>query len=458
MKNIGSQIQKYKEELLEDVIRLVNIKSCREEAKEGMPFGEGPAKALEFCLNLAENMGFKVKNVGGRAGHIEYGEGEKLVGVLAHCDVVPAGDGWTKDPFCAERVGNRIYGRGTMDDKGPAISAIYCLKALKDLNIKPNKRIRVIIGASEEQGMEDMEYYFAHEEMPDLAFSPDSEYPICNCEKGILHIEFKTPKNDGSVLSFKSGTAANIVPVQAKAQININDKNAVEKAAADFKDKKCRFEFADDGSNLAISCFGKAAHASTPEEGINAAGEAVILLCRTLGDKAGTLINFLNEKVAEDIYGERLGIKYRDKQSGGLTLNLGIVDIDETSSKAVIDIRYPVTADGGDIFAKIKDTAEKYGVTANLLSDSKPLYVKEDSELITKLKSAYKTVTGEEAALYSTGGGTYARELKNGVAFGAGMKPLSYYNIHGADEFLEIDDFMKHCEICLQAIYELSCD
>jgi succinyl-diaminopimelate desuccinylase len=150
MKNISGEIRSYKDEILEDIVGIVRIPSVRGAASDGKPFGEGPAKALDYCLKLAENMGLKVKNVDGYAGHVEYGDGEGLVGILAHCDVVPAGEGWSKPPFVGEVENGRIYGRGTMDDKGPAISAIYCLKALKDLKIVPKRRIRVIIGASEE--------------------------------------------------------------------------------------------------------------------------------------------------------------------------------------------------------------------------------------------------------------------------------------------------------------------
>lgn len=456
MKRICEQMQKYKDELLEDIISIINIPSYRQEHKDGMPYGEGSAKALNYCLKLAGEMGFKVKNVGNYAGHVEYGDGEELVGVLVHCDVVPAGDGWNKKPYSGIIQNGRIYGRGTMDDKGPAISAIYCLKALKDLKIKPNRRIRVIIGASEEQGTDDLEHYFASEEMPDIAFSPDGEYPICNCEKGIMHIRFETGKNDGSLIGFESGEAENIVPVAAKASVSAAFKEKIEQAAKS-DNGQCKFEIKLAGDRVNIICTGKSAHASTPEEGINAADGLVNLLYSSLGSDAGTLIEFLSKTVSGDIYGERQKIAYSDNQSGRLTVNLGIVDIGNEAAKATIDIRYPVTASGNAIFDTLEKAAAEAGVKAVLLSDNKPLYVKEDSELVKKLSSAYYTATGEEAKLYASGGGTYARELKNGVAFGAGIKPLSYYNIHGADEFLDISDFMKHCEICLQAIYELSC-
>jgi succinyl-diaminopimelate desuccinylase len=458
LKNISSEIRSYKDEILEDVVRVVRIPSVREAALDGMPFGKGPAKALGYCLNLAKSMGLKVKNVDGYAGHIEYGEGEGLIGILAHCDVVPAGEGWTRPPFGGEVENDRIYGRGTMDDKGPAIAAIYCLKALSDLKIVPKRRIRVIIGASEECGMEDMEYYFAHEEMPDLAFSPDSEYPICNREKGILHIGFECAHDAKQILDFMSGNAANIVPVTAEATINKQDGKAFEDAAAALENDKWKYTVMDGKNGAALRCYGKSAHASVPEDGANAAAGLVKLLAHVYKKDAGALITFISEAIGLDYDGEKMGVACKDEPSGSLTLNLGVMNMDKNQDTAIIDIRYPVTFDGKSIYEKAAKKAALYGVSANLISDSAPLYVKEDSDLIAKLKHAYEIATGEEANLYSTGGGTYARVLKNrGVAFGAGTKPLAYYNIHGADEFLEIDDFMKHCEICLQAIYEIGC-
>lgn len=458
MKNISDKILNYKDEILEDVINLVRIQSVREEPCEGKPFGEDPAKALDYCINLAKNMGFKVKNVDGYAAHIEYGKGEGLVGVLSHCDVVPAGEGWTYPPFSGEIVGNRIYGRGTSDDKNAVISAIYCLKALKDLKIIPKRRIRVIIGASEECGSEDMKYYFSHEEMPDYAFTPDSEYPICNREKGILHIGFECAHDGKSIISCGSGSAPNIVPVSAEANVKMSA-GELEKAASSLEEEGARFAVTKSNGSSIVRCFGKSAHASTPEDGVNAASWLVKLLHKSLGKDAGSIIRFLDEAVGLKYDGAQMGVAMSDKESGPLTLNLGILNFDKDKDSAVIDIRYPVTKNGSEILEIIKKKAEEYDVNMNVLSNAEPLYVKEDSTLVSKLKHAYETVTGQEGKTYSTGGGTYAKELANhGVAFGAGIKPLSYNNIHGADEFLEIDDFMKHCQICLQAIYELACE
>lgn len=459
MVNVSKKIRNYKDEILEDIVNIVEIPSVRGEAKNGKPFGEQSAKALQFCLDLADSMGFTTKNVGNFAGHIEYGDGDEIFGVLAHCDIVAAGDGWNTDPFKATFDNGRLYGRGTMDDKGPAIAAIYCLKALKDLGIKPKRRIRIIIGASEECGMEDLENYFKTEPMPDFAFSPDGEYPICNREKGIMHISIKAPHTSEAIKSVKSGNAANIVPMLADAVVTsaVSDE-LFDRASADAKEDNLNFTIKKAHCGKKIQCEGIAAHASTPEEGVNAASGLIRLFTGMFGEDAGKMTAFLDKTIGYECDGASMGVKCSDKESGPLTLNLGVLDFDDENDSAVIDIRYPVTCKGSEIFDTINKKAESFGIEATLISDSKPLFVDENNLLITKLSHAYKTVTGEQAELYSSGGGTYARELSCGVAFGPGTKTLSFYNIHGANEFLDVEEFMKHCEICLQAMYELGCE
>jgi succinyl-diaminopimelate desuccinylase len=460
--SLSSKIIRYKDEMLEDVIKLVQIESFRENACVGMPFGEGPAKALEFCLELGKSFGFDTKNIDNYAGHIEYGEGEELLGILAHVDVVPPGEGWTMPPFGGEIKDGRIYGRGTMDNKSAIIAAIYCLKVLRDLEIKPKMKIRVIIGAAEETGMEDMGYYFRKEQLPDYAFTPDSEYPICNREKGILRIRV-SKKNDSfedkRLISFMSGRASNMVPDTAQAFINCTDNEISKIRLLTEQYKNITFDISlTETNSVSIRCFGKAAHASEPEQGQNSASYLIEVLSKSFGHNTlGNFFEFINNAICLELDGYSMGIACEDEQSGKLTLNLGIVNIDHQSSNATIDIRYPVTVNSENIIKQITLKAQECGLKTTLIDDIPPLFVPEDSILIKKLSHAFETVTGQKAELFSTGGGTYARALKNrGVAFGAGFKPLSYYNIHAANEFLVIDEFMEHCEICLQAIYEIS--
>ena len=419
----GQKILDYKEDILKDLDELIKIESVSSQGSEM------PAKALEWILQKAENMGFSTKNINGIAGHAEYGYGDEIAAVLTHVDVVPAGDGWSVEPFALTEKNGRLYGRGVVDDKGPAIIALYCFKALKDNHIIPDRKLRLIFGAAEEIGMNDMETYFQSEQMPDMAFTPDSEYGICTCEKGILQLKISLDENENRYLkNFHSGMAVNAVPSKADA----------------FVDRE-------------FNAVGKASHGSTPELGVNAA----VNLIKTLSDiygysSLGNLCTFLGKEIGSETNGQTLGISCSDEQSGNLTVNLGIVDIDENQSHAFIDIRYPVTADFNDIIKQISEKAAPYSLKVDIYNHEPPLYAAENSPVIDILKNAYKTVTGEDAKIYSTGGGTYARTLKNkGVAFGP-MFEGDISNLHDVDESIDKENFFKHSQICLEAIYQFA--
>lgn len=416
----GQKILDYKDDILKDLDELIKIESVSSQGSEM------PSKALEWILKKAESMGFSTKNIDGIAGHVEYGDGDELAAVLTHVDVVPSGEGWSVEPFALTEKNGRLYGRGVVDDKGPAIIALYCLKALKDNHIIPKRKIRLIFGAAEEVGMNDMETYFNSEQMPDMAFTPDSEYGICICEKGILQLEISFEENENRYLkNFHSGMAVNAVPSKASA----------------FVDRE-------------FNAVGKASHGSTPELGVNAA----VNLIKTLSDiygysSLGNLCTFLGKEIGSETDGQTLGISCSDEQSGSLTVNLGVVEIDENVSHAFIDIRYPVTADFTAIIKKIGAKAAPYSLKVGVCNHEAPLCADENSPVIGILKDAYKTVTGEDAKIYSTGGGTYARTLKNnGVAFGP-MFEGDTSNLHDVDESIDKENFFRHSQICLESMY-----
>ena len=162
----GEKILRYQDAILRDLAELVKVPSVRSEALPGMPFGKESAAALQLALEQAQRLGLTVKNVDNYAGHAEYGDGEEYAAVLAHVDVVPAGGDWESDPFTMVIRDGCCYGRGTADDKGEAVVALYCLKALMDEKVPVKRKIRVILGAGEETGSEDMRYYFSKEPLP----------------------------------------------------------------------------------------------------------------------------------------------------------------------------------------------------------------------------------------------------------------------------------------------------
>lgn len=449
--SFGQNILKYQEEILHDLDELIHIRSV------SATDPAAASQALDYMLNRAEEMGFATKNIDGIAGHIEYGEGEELAAVLSHVDVVPAGEGWSVEPYALTEKDGRFYGRGVVDDKGPSVIALYCLKALKDAGIVPKRRIRLILGAAEEIGMNDMQTYFSHEEMPTMGFTPDSEYGICFCEKGIMSVEVSAPQHDGTILTaLRAGNAVNAVPSKAYALIDCTENEDHQlRRFADARPGEYDFIYTMDG--LRIAATGKAAHASVPREGLNAATHLIRILAANFGQLVlGSVCSFLDDAIGLETDGVSLGIACRDKESGALTVNVGVVEIDDKNAKAKIDIRYPVTADSDEIFEKISERAASEGLSTRLLNHEKPLFVRENLPIIQILKNAYQTVTGEEAKLYSTGGGTYARVLNNnGVAFGPVFEG-DPSKIHDADEGISRDNFFKHARICLEAIYQLA--
>lgn len=448
MKNFNEVLSSYKEEFLEDLNELLSIKSVSSQGTQG------PCEALNWMLAKAEKFGLQTQNYGNIAGHAEYGDGEKICGVLTHIDVVPAQEqGWSCDPFSLTRKNGRLYGRGIADDKGPALAALYCLRALKECGIKGN-RVRVIFGTSEEIGMEDMETYFQNEPIPDMSFTPDSEYGICKAEKGILQLEISSPSaNNTTLTQFESGKADNVVPDTAYALIDCTeDEDHRLQRLADSREGDFEIHYTIDG--VMVVSRGTAAHACEPEKGFNAATALVGLLSSTFGhDCVGDLCAFINSSIGMETNGRSLGVKMRDSASGALTLTLSRLSIVGNEAKAVLDVRYPVTIKGEIVLYQITSVAKKEGLIVKTLHHQKPLCIDESSQLVSILKNAYSNVMGEEPILYTTGGGTYARTLGGkGVAFGP-VFPNDDSRMHNTDESLDEENFFRHFRICLEAMY-----
>lgn len=440
-------LSSYREEFLQDLNDLLSIKSISAEGSEI------PAQALKWMLAKAEQFGLKTKNYDNIAGHAEYGDGDKICGVLTHLDVVPAdAKGWSCEPFALTRKNGRMYGRGIADDKGSALAALYCLRALKECGVKGN-RVRVIFGTSEEVGMKDMEVYFKNEPVPDMSFTPDSEYGICAAEKGILQLEITAPSSNNTTLTqFESGKANNVVPDTAYALIDCTeDEDHRLQRLADSREGNFEIHYTIDG--VMVIARGKAAHACEPEKGFNAAASLVGLLSSTFGhDCVGNLCAFVDSSIGMESSGLSMGIKMRDAASGPLTLTLSKLSIVENESKAVIDVRYPVTVKGEIVLYQIRSVAKKEGLEVKVLSHQKPLSVDESAPIISILKNSYKAVMGEEPAMYTTGGGTYARTLGGkGVAFGP-VFPNDDSRMHNSDESLDEINFFRHFRICLEAM------
>lgn len=456
----GDRINDYFEDILKDLETLTAIPSVCDTKSSHKPFGRPCQDALTWILGRAEALGLETVNTDNYAGHASYGDGSESIDVLTHLDVVPAGEGWDTDPFTAVRKDNRLYGRGTADDKGAAVAALYCLKALKDAGITGSRKLRAVFGCGEEIGSNDLDVYYESQGLPVMGFTPDCAYGICYAEKGILRVDLSCMHPESCVIkSFTAGTAVNAVPSTATAKIICNDARlkALEKLAETFPEISISQSEAFSDSPAEIRCQGKAAHGAEPNLGVNAASCLIQFLHKAFSaEELGPLFTFAAEKIAMEYNGASLGISMSDEPSGSLTLNLGVVSAEDGHDILSLDIRYPVTSDKELIASCLAMTAAAYGITVTERAHTAPLYIPKDTPLISTLSASYEAVTGKPCTLYSTGGGTYARHCSNTAAgFGPIFPDEPGSNAHGPNEYIDLEHFRLHCQVCLEALYRM---
>lgn len=449
----------YKARILEALGGLLSIKSVKDEPQTNMPYGKGVFDALLYMLNLAEKLDFDGVNMFSHLGYVEYGEGDDMFVILTHLDVVPAGENWSVEPFACTIKDGRIYGRGAVDNKGPAIAALYALYAIKENCKSLNKRVRLIFGCDEESGWSDMRFYREKEpDEPLYAISPDANFPIINAEKGLLQISVskpvgETPQEGLVLVSIKSGTRVNIVPNFAECVLRGRPETVAKAIELYNEDAEYKFKAERRGNDTVISSFGKSAHGSKPQKGVNALAYLIAFLNTLPLQKSGVsdLVYALGDHINLDYNGQRLGIAAEDF-SGKLTLNLGAVKMEDGKISALIDIRYPVNADKNGIYFKLKHAFSGFEIQD--IHAMPPHHVNENSELIACLKEAYEEITNEKAYCVSIGGATYARVFKNSVAFGPTF-PGEVGTEHEPDEYIEIDSLLKAGDIIANAILKL---
>ncbi len=454
--DLNERVLSMEAELLACLQENLQIPSVEGTPENGAPYGSEVRRSLDHVLCAAEKLGFRTENVDGHVGWCEYGLGEEMVAVLGHLDVVPAGDGWSFDPWGAEIRDGRIWGRGTMDDKGPSIAALYALAALRDSGLPIRRRIRLIWGCNEETGAADLKYYLAKGgEIPVMGFTPDAEYPVINGEKGIINATFSRQlKQTGELklLSIHGGTAPNVVPASACAKIGCSQ--ALARRIAALRAPKVRFTATEYG--IFAEAEGVSAHGSLPGMGENAIGRLVLAL-DTLpftGD-AAKAIHFLAQTLGMESDGRSAEICLEDAVSGALTLNWGTLNADEHQMSLKINYRYPVTKCYDDCGPILNAAFEKAGFVLTEEAHKAKLYIPEDSTLVQTLLKVYREHTGLEGKPVCIGGGTYAKSLPNIVAFGP-IFPGDEVREHKPDEFLEIPKLMKNTQIMAAAMYEMA--
>lgn len=414
--------------MIETLRSLISIESIAEhKAESRYPYGAECAKALDLMLQTAQELGFDVKNYDYHAGTADWDKslGEPELGILCHLDVVPAtSENWSCHPFTMVVRDGCIYGRGAIDNKGPAVAVLYAMNAIKNAGISLKKNVRFFFGCDEESGSSDIDYYLTKDKMPPMVFTPDGSYPVIHIEKGMIRFRF-SKKAQTEVVSMNAGTAPNAVPANAKAYLSNG-----------------RYELYN----------GEAAHASTPETGDN----AITGLMKMLSEKEGySVAKDLSELFPHGCTGgEGLGIACEDEESGRLTCVLSMMSVKQGVITCTADIRYPLCTTKEHITEKIKERLAEYGFDMEILLETDSHKTAADSEFVQTLLSVYEDETGEKGKCIAIGGGTYVHNIQGGVAFGAEM-PGFDYRMHGDDEYVPIEHLMSATRMIANAIVRI---
>ena len=450
---VNRLIDSYREEFIGMLQRWIRTPSVKGGAEDGAPFGRDVRRMLDTAMEDAKKLGFAVRDFDGYACDVTLGDAEEKIAVLGHLDVVPVGDGWTKPPFDGLVENGRIYGRGTNDDKGPSLAALFAMKAVREAGIPMKKGVRLILGCDEESGWEDMEYYGAHERIPDVGFSPDACFPLINTEKGMVVLELRAPAAETGlrILEMATGDRINVIPGECRALVEGGAELAGKvRAYAERTGLPYAAEVTEQGVRLTAT--GIPGHSAYPEGKRNAIG-MMLLLLRELGAEGPVAV--LAEAVGMEHDGKSLGCACRDEVSKELTCNMGILRLQDGEWFGTLDFRCPVTADQ----EKLKEAAAAHlpGFAVVTETQKPPHHVPADSELVKSLLAAYEEETGLKGEPMSTGGGTYAKVLKQGVAFGA-LFPDEEDLAHQADEYETIDRLMLAMKIYANALIRLACE
>jgi succinyl-diaminopimelate desuccinylase len=466
-------IKAKRDDIVQDLVTFLKIASVGKEGSHDRPFGADVDMALRFFEDRARKFGMTTKNVDGYAVHAEIGSGQEMVMALTHADVVPAGSSWSHDCY-GEVAEGKIYGRGAQDDKGPTIACLYALLALKESGLNLKRRVRHVVGGNEESGFRCVKHYFSVEELPTYGFSPDGYFPLVFAEKGSMNVKITASlleqTGKSRLLELVGGERSNIVCDHARAVIGVERGTEIRRVrqleqsvglARDVVNGPGFLEFifsAEDGK-ITVIAKGRAAHASTPEKGTNALSGLLFLLSR-MDDLDGISLALSFMANAGEIYGKGLSIDCKDEISGKLTCNLGIARIEDEANEpvltAIYNIRYPVKISGDELCQRVENLNTPEGIKVSILNLGKPHYTDPESFLVKTLLQVYRDETGDRSSKpMAIGGGTYARVIPGGVAYGPVM-PGQQDMAHQADEYMSVENLMQLVRIYAKALYELA--
>lgn len=426
IKMISQKIDK--KEIINSLKKLVAINTVFDDStkKESAPFGLGIKKAFDLIVEIAYKSNLKVLNLDGYVLEISFGEEEQSIGILTHVDTVSANESdWITDPFvCVEKEG-RLWGRGVCDDKGPLVICLYLLKYLADNNIDLGCKIILIIGGAEETSWDCIQHYLSKKAPPTISFSPDCDFPVVNCEKGILQYVLYKDIHENTNISFSSDTDFNTICY--RLAVTKNNETTIYETPKQLsrnpaRSKNAFFNFIEHTQSDCIPTIKK--------------------LCNTL---------FLN-----DIYGKKLGIESIDEDGNKNTISVSFVNYNHDKLEIGLDVRYVSTISKKNIQNTLEQLFIENDLKYKKINDYEMLFFNKKHLLVKTLLESYLEVCPLESKIPLTKGGrSYSRAINNCVGFGASF-PHDNNNVHKANETILINKLFLALDIYYIAINNLA--
>lgn len=450
-------IEDNRADIIRDITDFVAIKSIGKKGNAEHPYGEECAAMLDCAQKRAEDMGLSVRNNGYQYLVCSLNDKEDYVAMISHLDVVPEGNGWTGDPFKVRERNGYLIGRGVSDDKGPAVAAMYAMKFLKEYDYQANRNIKLVLGSNEETGMRDMEIFSETEKLPLFGFSPDSSFPVCRCEKGLMGANIVFEDADFKNISISGGVAENVVPDEAVAVIKgVKISDAIKVGIDDD------IVLSETKDGITVKAKGVSAHSAFADNAVN----AIKVLCdflvkaRLVGGNTAQCLKSISS-ILSDYNGSGLDIALCDEDSGKLTVIGGMIAAHDHKCVLNINVRYPATFKGEEISSRIINKCASIGARVESLHDMPPLYFAEDHPVVSALCKICNDVYKTSLKAYSTGGASYCRKIPNTFFFGPHLPadsenaPEGCGGAHNADECVKIETLLLAIKTYVYALIEL---
>jgi len=449
-------------EMLDDLGRMIAVRSVRGPEEPGAPYGKGSREALALAASMLESRGFEVSVFEDMIITADYGPQPPKMGLLGHLDVVDPGQGWATGPYEMVSKDGRVYGRGATDNKGPSVAAMYAVYCVRDLYPELQSAVRLILGSGEEGGCEDIALYLKKNDPPQYVFAPDADYPLVNTEKGRAMIFFGASWEKETalprVISVTGGKTINIVPNMAEAVIEGFSAGEAEAYCKEYSEKTgTAIKPRADGDKIVVTAGGKSSHAALPGLGLNAQTALIEMLSAMpfAKSKGFGYIKSLNKLFPHGDYnGRSIGVAMSDGISGELTLSFNVLRLTEYELAGNFDCRSPACADETDLLGMMRKALEDEGLELTHHNVNCCHHTPEESPLVQSLLRIYEDYTGNRGECLAMGGQTYVHEIPGGVAFGCEM-PGEDNHIHGLDEFIEVGQLVASAGMFAHAIIDI---